>query len=171
VAGALAAVGLVVAAAFVGPGAATFRTSRLSADSADRSNEWRATASVARKHLLTGVGPSHLQVEWRNAQGEVIAASYTHNEYLQLAAEDGVIAPIVVVGALAIVFVALARRARVTDASGAWLAAGALAGLVAFAVHSAFDFMWHVPVVPVVVAALVGAALARAPVATGMTDL
>jgi hypothetical protein len=32
--------------------------------------------------------------------------------------------------------------------------------LAAFAVHSAFDFMWHVPVVPIVVAALVGAALA-----------
>jgi len=164
VAGAVGAVALVVAAAFVGAGSATFRSSRLSADSADRDNEWRATASVARHHLLTGVGPSHLQVRWRDAHGDIVAADYTHNEYLQLAAEDGVVAPILVAGALVVVGIALARR------RSDWLAAGALGGLAAFTVHSAFDFMWHVPVVPVVVAALCGAALSGAvPSAEGQT--
>ncbi len=38
------------------------------------------------------------------------------------------------------------------------LRAGAIAGLVCFALHSGFDFLWHVPVVPLVAAVAVGLA-------------
>ncbi|MCU1449252.1 MAG: hypothetical protein JWP02_1422, partial [Acidimicrobiales bacterium] len=151
---------VIVAGAVVGRGASTFRTSRLSVASADRDNEWRATAAVARRHLLTGIGPSHLVIQWVDATGQVAAAKETHNEYLQLAAEEGVVAPTLVVGALAVVARTLGRRTKRDRHANDWLVAGALAGVAALVVHSAFDFVWHVPVVPLVVAALAGAALA-----------
>jgi O-antigen ligase len=160
-AGVVCALGLVGAAVVAGPGASTFRSSRLSVASADRDNEWRSTARVARAHLLTGIGPSHLVIQWRDDQGQLVNAQETHNEYLQLAAEEGVVAPVLVVAALAVVAWALVRRSRGDPAD--WLAAAALAALAAFALDSAFDFMWHVPVVPVTVAALVGAALSSPP--------
>ena len=159
--------GVVVAAvaAFAGPGAHAVRSSRLSVSSADRDHEWAATARVARQHLVTGVGPSHLVIEWRDGDGQLVSAQQTHNEYLQLAAEEGVVAPALVVAGLAVVAWALAGRVRRRGRGYAldWLAAGALAGLAALSVHSTFDFVWHVPVVPIVVAALVGAALHRGP--------
>jgi O-antigen ligase len=154
-------VGVVGTGAVVGRSASAVRDSRLSLDSQDRANEWRATAKVADHHLLTGVGPTHLAVRWVDAQGQVTEAHFAHNEYLQLAAEQGVVAPVLVVAALGVVAWALGRRV-VASGRRDWLAAGALGGLGAFAVHSAFDFIWHVPVVPVVVAALCGAALSRA---------
>jgi len=158
VAAAAVVLGVVGAGALVGHRASAVRTSRLSLDSQDRANEWRATARVAHHHLLTGVGPTHLAVRWVDTQGQVTEAQFTHNEYLQLAAEEGAVAPVLVVVGLGVVAWALGRRVA-GRWRGDWLAAGALGGVAAFAVHSAFDFMWHVPVVPVVVAALVGAAL------------
>ena len=34
--------------------------------------------------------------------------------------------------------------------------AGLLAGLLALGVHSAFDFLWHVPAIPLLAALLIG---------------
>jgi hypothetical protein len=165
----VAVVGLVGVSAVVGRGAGAVRTSRLSLDSQDRANEWQATARVARHHLFTGVGPTHLVVRWVDTHGQVTEAHFTHNEYLQLAAEEGVVAAALVIAGIGVVAWALGRRVA-SSGRGDWLAAGALGGLAAFAVHSSFDFIWHVPVVPVVVAALVGAANGRrldSPVPTG----
>jgi len=41
------------------------------------------------------------------------------------------------------------------------LAAGAVAGLVALAVHSGFDFLWHIPVLPLLGGLLIGLTAAR----------
>jgi len=154
-----AGVGMLLAAgAVLGHAATSVSSARRTSASPDRDNEWRATARVVRRHPLVGVGPTHLIVRWVDSQGQATDARFTHNEYLQLAAEQGVVAPLLVIAGLGVVALALARR-TIRDRAD-WLAAGALAGLAAFAVHSAFDFMWHVPVVPIVVAALVGAALA-----------
>jgi hypothetical protein len=62
---------------------------------------------------------------------------------------------------LALLLVAIARllwRARATGRSGAtW--AGVVAAAAAFAVHSGFDFVWHLPAIVLTVTLLVGAAL------------
>src|SRR5207248_6929701 len=78
---------LIAAGAVLGHGASSVRTTRLTIASPDRDNEWRATARVARRHLLTGVGPTHLLVRWVDTQGQVTMAQFSHNEYLQLAPE------------------------------------------------------------------------------------
>jgi hypothetical protein len=54
-----------------------------------------------------------------------------------------------------------ARRGRGTGA----LQGGAVAALVAFAVHSGFDFLWHVPAAALMAAVVIGltSALPTAP--------
>jgi O-antigen ligase len=123
--------------------------SRLTVSSPDRSNEWHATWAVATAHPGSGVGPSHLHLEWRGTNGDTFVAHATHNEFLQLAAEQGFPALAVALVTIGLIAIALVRRGQ----------RAALAVLAAFAVASAFDFVWHVALIPIVVAAVVGAAL------------
>jgi hypothetical protein len=143
----LAAAGVLVCGGLAIASAAS--ASRLTVSSPDRSNEWRATWAVATAHPASGVGPSHLDLEWRGGNGDTFVAHATHNEFLQLAAEEGFPALAVVLSTMTLIALALIRRCE----------RPALAVLVAFAVASAFDFVWHVPLLPIVVAALVGVAL------------
>jgi len=129
---------------------------RLSADSPDRGREWSATWDLARRHPVTGVGPGNFVVSFAH-DGQTFVAEFAHNEYLQLLAEEGVVA----VAFLGVAALALSRAVwrRRQDADRA-LWAGAVAGCCALAVHSGLDFVWHLPVVPIVGAVLVGLALA-----------
>ena len=123
--------------------------SRLTVSSPDRAGEWRTTWAVARDHPLTGIGPSHLVLEWQGANGHTYTAHATHNEFLQLAAEQGFPSLAIVLASLVAIAVALVRRTRGV----------ALAVLAAFVIASAFDFVWHIALIPIVVAALIGTAL------------
>jgi O-antigen ligase len=86
---------------------------------------------------------------------------FAHDEYLQLAAEEGSVG-LLGLGALGAGVAATARRGwrsravQGTDLGA--LQAGAIAGLACFALQSGFDFLWHVPVVPMLAAAAVGLA-------------
>ena len=57
-----------------------------------------------------------------------------------------------------------AARSRSREASSvSWLRVGATAGLAVFVIHSAFDFLWHIPVLPVMAAVLIGLLIADDP--------
>lgn len=66
-----------------------------------------------------------------------------------------------------VLLVALARTVRAgretAPSPGLW--AGATAGLVALAVHSALDFLWHIPAIPLAGAVLVGLTIQATPTA------
>ncbi|HVF04868.1 MAG TPA: O-antigen ligase family protein [Frankiaceae bacterium] len=131
---------------------------RVTVASPDRAGEWSATWRVAREHPVTGVGPGNLDISWPAADGRlVMRAHYTHNEYLQLFAEQGAVGLALALALLAAAARSL-RRTRREDAAPDWLAAGAAAALAAFLVHSAFDFVWHIPLIPLAVLAVVAAA-------------
>ena len=84
-------------------------------------------------------------------------AVFTHDEYLQTAAETGLIAGCgLIVAALAAVAVAGLRARTVAGA----VAAAAVAG---FAAHSAFDFLWHIPVLPLLLAVTTALLLTERP--------
>lgn len=138
-----------VATNFLAPG-------RISADSPDRGREWSATADLARHHLLSGVGPGNFNVSFAH-DGRTYVAEFAHNEYLQTLAELGVVGAVLVAAGAVVLTRALARQRRRAD-PGTW--SGSVAGLVALAVHSGFDFVGHVPVALLVGALLVGFALA-----------
>lgn len=135
----------------------TVAQARINLASPDRSGALRAALRVAAEHPLAGTGPGHAHLQWKGPDGVTRFFGYAHNEYVQIAAELGLVG----LTLLAILLVALARllwSARATSpAPTAW--AGAVGATAAFAVHSGFDFVWHLPAVVLTVLLLTGAVL------------
>lgn len=134
------------------------RQSRATISSPDRSRELHAALTVARRHPVSGAGPGLVDLTW-NAEAPAPATmhvAYAHNEYLQTLDEAGVPGLLLLFAGLAAVALAI-RKARPLTRSPA--TAGAVAALVALAAHSSFDFLWHVPLIPLVAAVIAGTLL------------
>jgi O-antigen ligase len=124
---------------------------RVNLASPDRTDASQAALRLVAQQPLTGTGPGHADLRWRGDDHGAQRFAYVHNEYLQLAAELGLVG----LALLAILLAALARLlwgARPTGPGGArahW--AGVVAAAAAFAVHSGFDFVWHLWHLPAIV--------------------
>ena len=125
--------------------AAGIVATRLTVESAERADLARVTAAQFRTAPWTGIGPGRLDLRYVDHTGARVHAVFTHDEYLQTAAETGLIGLGLVVTALAAVAVAGLRARTVAGA----VATAAVAG---FAAHSAFDFLWHIAVLPLLLA-------------------
>jgi O-Antigen ligase len=135
----------------------TVAAARITLASPDRGAALRADLQVAAEHPLTGAGPGQAELRWKEPDGGIHFFTYAHNEYAQIAAELGLVGLVL----LAVLLVAIARllwSARPTGPSEA-LWAGVVAAMAAFAVHSGFDFVWHLPAVVLTVMLLLGAVL------------
>lgn len=155
----LLAAALSITAAVVAVGSSTvssIRTPRLSINSPDRAHEARTALQLAVDHPLTGVGPGNASLTWTEPDGSHLTARYAHNEYLQTAADLGAIGLVLLMVVLITFGRTLWRAPRNALTSGQW--AAIVAGLIALAGHSAFDFLWHVPAIPLVAAVLLGIA-------------
>jgi hypothetical protein len=130
---------------------------RINLASPDRAGALHAALQLIAQHPLTGTGPGNSHLQWEGQGHGTQIFTYVHNEYLQLAAELGLVG----LALLAIMLAAMALllwRAGTAGRSGAtW--AGAVAAAAAFATHSGFDFVWHLPAIVLTVALLVAAAL------------
>ncbi|MCA1690706.1 MAG: O-antigen ligase family protein, partial [Actinobacteria bacterium] len=138
----------------LGPAARSVAQPRLSVASPDRIDESRAALRLLSEAPIAGVGPGRAELRWVDGSGRSLTARYTHNEYLQVLVELGL------VGLLLLLFLlATLGRAvwygRHSDGS-AELWAGGAAALTALAVHGLLDFGWHVPAIPLTGALLVG---------------
>ena len=140
-----------------GDAARTVAEMRITLASPDRSGAVRAALRAAAEHPLTGAGPGQADLRWMGADGVTRVFGYAHNEYIQVAAELGLVG----LALLAVLLVAFARllwRTRPADSAAAgW--AGVVAATAAFAVHSGFDFVWHLPAVVLTVLLLIGVTL------------
>jgi hypothetical protein len=149
--------GLLATGAGVGGAAGTVAEARANLASPDRTGALHAAVRLVAQHPVTGTGPGQADLRWKEYGHGAQLFAYAHNEYLQVTAELGLVGLVL----LAVLLVALARllwRARTTGCSGAtW--AGVVAAAAAFATHSGFDFVWHLPAVVLTVTLLVGAAL------------
>jgi hypothetical protein len=102
---------------------------------------------------LLGTGPGHdplvlpLPGVW--------TLRYVHDEYLETALALGVVGLALLLVAIALLATGLVRSVRACSPRARALPAAALAVLTAATVHAAFDFLWHIPVVPLVVASAV----------------
>lgn len=128
---------------------------RFSVGDPDRYDEWRAARGEFTASPLLGQGPGQAEFTWIDDGGEQRSARFAHNEYLELLATHGLVG----LAALAVLVVAVVRAGRARAGPPDWPRIGASAGLVVFVVHSGFDFLWHVPVLPVVAAVLLGVVL------------
>lgn len=92
--------------------------------------------------------------------GTRLFSRYAHDEYLQVLTETGAIGAGLLLLLLAGIASAVARGRRWAPSRQLW--AGTVAGLVAFALHSGADFLWHIPVIPLTAALLIGMSAAPA---------
>ncbi|MGQ0576386.1 MAG: O-antigen ligase family protein [Pseudonocardia sp.] len=127
---------------------------RLTATSLERDDLTRVTLEQFATAPVVGVGPGRLDLSYVDHRGVAVQAQYTHDEYLQIAAETGLVgAGLAVAGLVALAFGALRRDGPLPRGPPV-----AAALVTAFAVHSAFDFLWHIPVLPLVLVLSVAAA-------------
>jgi O-antigen ligase len=131
--------------------------SRFTFDSPDRWGSFRAAWEVFLRHPVTGVGPGIDQLVLARTTGGATVFRFAHNEYLQVLAELGVLGGILLVAFLALVM----RRLWRDRVDAGALGVGGLAALTALALHAGFDFVWHIPAVPLLAAAFVGLAMPR----------
>ncbi len=102
----------------------------------DRSVEWSTAFHQWKEALILGVGPDHLLV-FRAADGTF--AHFVHNEYLQIAADGGIIG-------LSLLILSIVCAVRVVRRSDV-VASCATAALACWGIAATFDFDWHLPFV------------------------
>jgi hypothetical protein len=98
----------------------------------DRSVEWSTALHQWRSAPIVGVGPDRL-LEFHAPDGTY--AHFVHNEFLQIAADAGVVG----LALLGLATISVTRIARRYDV----LSSCALSALVCWTVAAAFDFDWH----------------------------
>jgi hypothetical protein len=123
----------------------------LAPSDADRSAEWSVAWHQWGTAPVFGVGPDRLLL-FQTADGTY--AKFVHNEYLQVAADAGVLGLALLAAAVA----AVVRAVRRVDV----LSSCACAALVCGAVGGAFDFDWHLPFLGFVLGCCVGLAATTA---------
>lgn len=115
-------------------------------DLVERITAWQDAAGVVRDFALTGTGLNTYRTAAILYQSPELVLRYSaaHSDYLQLAAEGGLLLG-VPVAALFAIFVHVARaRFRQTD-SGFWLRAGAVTALVAIGLQELVEFSLQIP--------------------------
>jgi len=129
---------------------------RIRVSSPARSRLNASALDLVAQHPFTGVGPGRVVIESQR-HGRLRVQQYVHNEYVQTLAEVGAIGAVLLAALLAATLRLLWRSRSRERASVLW--AGTAAGCAAAAVHAGFDFVWHVPVVPLTLAVLIGLAV------------
>jgi O-antigen ligase len=135
----------------------TVADARVTLASPDRSAATRAALDIVIAHPVTGAGAGAAELRSTTPDGLTRRFAHSHDEYLQVAAELGLVGLVLLV----VLLVGLARLVWSGRAAGAEPAAwaAAVAGTAGFAVHSTLDFVWHLPAVLIAVLLVAGAGL------------
>lgn len=124
---------------------------------------WQAAAHANQTHPWRGIGPGTFQFYWAQHRTINLFVRDAHSLYLQTLAELGIIGLLLIGGFfLWVLGAGVARAARAGPMSGATLAA-ATAACAAFAVSAAYEWVWQIAVLPLIVCVLAGVIFARAP--------
>jgi O-Antigen ligase len=132
-----------------------------------RREVWSDTARVIRQFPLTGTGLNTFSTSMLGYQTARTDMHFqeAHNDYLQIAAEGGVLLGVPAAIAVLMLIVAIRRRfkERRDDPVTWWLRLGAATGLAAIALQSIVEFSLQMPGNAVLFVVLAAIALHRAP--------
>lgn len=153
--------------------------SRGNLDSSGRTGALHASGALIAAHPMAGWGVGVAVFTWDTAKDGASVALYAHDEYLQTIVDLGLVGGLLLLGLLAAAASltwrgrpamraaeavsaaeaaaeAAERGSASRPAVGLW--AGAAAAVTCLAVHSGFDFLWHLAVLPMLGGLLVGLA-------------
>lgn len=134
---------------------------------AGRAPIWRDTLAIVRDFPLFGTGLNtygYATVIYNRSVPEFHLRE-AHSDYLQLAAEGGLLLCLPVIGTVVLLVREIRRRFAAADphGTGYWVRVGAVTGLVAVAAQSVVEFGLQMPGNAVMFAVLVGMALHQTP--------
>lgn len=110
---------------------------------------WRSAVDENRSAPLTGTGAGTFEFWWaRHANVDEIVRD-THSLYLQTLGELGIVGLAALVAFLLTILVGGGRNALAAEAGRRSWRAAALAGVLAFCLTAAVDWMWQIPVLVV----------------------
>ncbi len=135
---------------------------RLSLQSGDRGHEWSSAWHAAITHPWFGVGPGSGLLQWHVSSDSVMVDQFAHNEYLQVAWKGGFVALLLLIALAAWTCQRIAATRPVENARegvDAYLWQAVVGALAALVVGSAFDFLWHTAIIPLIGAVLIGVGL------------
>jgi O-antigen ligase len=157
-----AAAVMVVSVAYANVGALADRVGEtLQSGLGGRRTIWRETLPLVRDFWVTGVGAGGYEramLVYQQTRG-LFYFNHAHDEYLQLAAEGGILLCIPAAVALLAGVGHIARRLREDRAPIFWIRAGAASGLIAVAVQSVWDTGLRMPANAVLFVLLAAVAL------------
>jgi len=126
--------------------------SRLTTLQSDRYSYWRVAMRIFGQQPLRGVGAGGWSAAWLRYRPHNVGAQDAHSLPLQTMAELGTVGLILLLAFLG--GVALAAQQALARRPG--LAAGPIAGVVAYVAHSPLDWDWQMPALTLVAIVLAG---------------
>jgi len=107
---------------------------------------WKSAAEIAKDHPLTGTGWGTFVAQYpayRDPRENTTAGVYAHNDYVQLAAEGGIPALVLMLGILAGLLLQLKRSLAFKENLHALEATGLLLGCLALFIHAGVNFIFY----------------------------
>ncbi|HEU0184804.1 MAG TPA: O-antigen ligase family protein [Blastocatellia bacterium] len=108
---------------------------------------WRDTAAMIHDRWALGVGLGAYGTAYPiyNSQDGMLLVEQAHNDYLQVAADAGILGAVIAVCFIFLVIRDVMRASRHVSRSISGTAIGAAGGMFALFVHSLFDFNFQIP--------------------------
>lgn len=107
---------------------------------------WKSAAEIAKDHPLAGTGWGTFAAQYpayRDPRENTTAGVYAHNDYVQLAAEGGIPALVLMLGILASLLLQLKRSLACKENPQALEATGLLLGSLALFIHAGVNFIFY----------------------------
>lgn len=107
---------------------------------------WKSAAEIAKDHPLVGTGWGSFAAQYpayRDPSENTTAGIYAHNDYVQLAAEGGIPALVLMLGILAGLLLQLKRSLVFKENPHALEATGLLLGSLALFIHAGVNFIFY----------------------------